>query len=42
MPVTLSGYKLRREVLPLSEDEDRPVEQALGARLKSIQDYRAR
>ena len=40
MPATLYSFKLKRE-LPLSSDEEyRPIAQALATRIKRIKEYR--
>ena len=40
MPITLYSFKLRRELPLLSDEEYRPIEQALANRIESIKAYR--
>ncbi|HWT98838.1 MAG TPA: hypothetical protein VN229_14525 [Terriglobales bacterium] len=42
MPITLYSFKLKRELPLLSDDEYRPIEQALTNRLEEIKEYRRR
>ena len=42
MPTTYYSFKLKREVPLLSDDEYRPIAQALTSRLEDIKSYRAK
>jgi hypothetical protein len=42
MPITLYSFKLKRELPLLSDDEYRPIEQALTNRLEGIKEYKYR